>query len=227
MHIMEGFLPAKQAAAWTLVATPFIVMGYRALSRIWRERPQARLLLGAAAAFIFVLSALKLPSIGGSCSHPTGTGLGALLFGPSLMAVLGSVVLLFQALLLAHGGITTLGANAMAMAVAGPWAAWGVYRLALQFHWNREIAIFLAAATGNLVTYGVTASQLALAFPDPASGFGGAWLKFMGVFALTQVPLAIMEGLLTVLIIRALASHAFDELDAVLGRAPVVQEVRL
>ena len=38
-----------------------------------------RTLLGVAAAFSFVLSALKLPSVTGSCSHPTGTGLGALL----------------------------------------------------------------------------------------------------------------------------------------------------
>ncbi|MHC5717694.1 MAG: energy-coupling factor ABC transporter permease, partial [Nostoc sp.] len=38
-----------------------------------------------------------------SCSHPTGTGLDAVLFGSLTMSVLGSLVLLFQALLLAHG----------------------------------------------------------------------------------------------------------------------------
>ncbi len=61
---------------------------------------------------MFVLSALKIPSVTGSCSHPTGVGLGAIMFGPSVMFVLGTIVLIFQALLLAHGGITTLGANA-------------------------------------------------------------------------------------------------------------------
>ena len=71
-------------------------------------------------AFAFVLSALKIPSITGSCSHPTGVGLGAILFGPMTMAVLGLIVLLFQALLLAHGGLTTLGANTFSMAIAGP-----------------------------------------------------------------------------------------------------------
>ena len=50
--------------------------------------------LGVAAAVTFVLSALKLPSVTGSCSHPTGTGLGALLFGPAAMAPIGLVVLL-------------------------------------------------------------------------------------------------------------------------------------
>ena len=41
----------------------------------------------------------------------TGTGLGAILFGPSAVSILGLIVLLFQAILLAHGGLTTIGAN--------------------------------------------------------------------------------------------------------------------
>ena len=120
MHIMEGFLPAAHAAAWTAVSAPFVVVGAIKLQRMVRSRPEARLNLAAAGAYAFVLSALKLPSVTGSCSHPTGTGLGAVLFGPPVMAVLGTIVLLFQALLLAHGGLTTLGANVFSMAVVGP-----------------------------------------------------------------------------------------------------------
>jgi cobalt/nickel transport system permease protein len=37
------------------------------------------------------------------------------------MAILGAIVLLFQALLLAHGGLTTIGANIFSMAIVGPW----------------------------------------------------------------------------------------------------------
>ena len=71
-------------------------------------------------AFIFVISSLKIPSVTGSCSHMTGTGLGAILFGPAAVSVLGLIVLLFQAVLLAHGGLTTIGANTFSMAIAGP-----------------------------------------------------------------------------------------------------------
>ncbi len=119
MHIMEGFLPVGWAAFWWAVSLPFIVLGFISLTRITKEKPQLKLLLGLAGAFAFVLSALKIPSVTGSCSHPTGTGLGAVLFGPLAMSVLGTLVLLFQALLLAHGGLTTLGANAFSMAIAG------------------------------------------------------------------------------------------------------------
>ncbi|MBK1646112.1 cobalamin biosynthesis protein CbiM [Thiocapsa imhoffii] len=210
MHIMEGFLPPLHAAAWTAVSVPFLVFGARRIVRITREQPQLKLLLASAGAFAFVLSALKLPSVSGSCSHPTGTGLGAILFGPSVMAVLGAVVLLFQAVLLAHGGLTTLGANIVSMAIVGPWVAYGCFRLARPI--GLGLAVFLAAMLGNLATYAVTTVQLALAFPDPTSGFAGALVKFGGIFALTQIPLAIIEGLVTVVVINLLIRISGDDL---------------
>ena len=213
MHIAEGFLPAGHAAAWTVAAAPFVVHGARAVVKEVRENPESTLLLGAAGAFTFVLSAIKLPSITGSSSHPTGTGVGAVLFRPPVMALLGTVVLLFQALLLAHGGLTTLGANAFAFAVAGPWVGYGAYRLARVLGAGLLPAVFAAVALADLATYVTTSAQLALAFPDAASGIPGALAKFLGVFALTQVPLAIAEGLLGVLLFRVLTTNARPELE--------------
>lgn len=152
MHIMEGFLPPVHAAAWTAAAAPFVLAGTRRITQILEDNPQAKLLLAASGAFTFMLSALKIPSVTGSCSHPTGTGLGAILFGPSVMAVLGTIVLLFQALLLAHGGITTLGANVFSMAIVGPWVAYGVFRGIRGLHGSLAIAVFFAAMLGNLAT---------------------------------------------------------------------------
>ena len=118
MHIMEGYLPAAHCIGWSAAALPFLALGVKRLSARLRDDPEARLLLGAAGGFAFVLSALKLPSVTGSCSHPTGIGFGTVLFGPSIMSVVGCVVLLFQALLLAHGGLTTLGATCFSRAIA-------------------------------------------------------------------------------------------------------------
>ncbi len=212
MHIMEGFLPPLHAAAWTAVAVPFVAAGAMKAGRLMREKPETRLLLGACGAFAFVLSALKLPSVTGSCSHPTGTGLGAVLFGPPVMALMATIVLLFQALLLAHGGITTLGANVVSMGVVGPWVAWALYRGGRAVGLSLPLAVFLAAAFGDLATYATTSVQLALAFPDPASGVAGALLKFLSVFALTQVPLAVVEGLLTVAVVNWLTRNNAEEL---------------
>jgi cobalt/nickel transport system permease protein len=213
MHIMEGFLPPGWCLFWFAVALPFWAAGLWRIKRLVAEQPETRLLLGLSGAFAFVLSALKIPSVTGSSSHPTGTGLGAILFGPAAMSVLGTVVLLFQALLLAHGGLTTLGANAVSMAVAGPLVAWAIWR-ALGSRAPVWLAVFLAAALSDLLTYVVTALQLALAYPDPAGGVAASLLKFGAIFAVTQIPLAVSEGVLTVLIFNALQANAQSELHA-------------
>ena len=214
MHIMEGYLPVAHAAGWWVVSLPFMAAGVRSLKRIVREHPSARALLGTSSAFVFVLSALKLPSVTGSCSHPTGTGFGAILFGPSVMAVLGSIVLLFQALLLAHGGLTTLGANAFSMAIVGPWVAYGLFHALSRCGASFSITVFLATSLGDLMTYVCTSAQLALAFPDTTSGFIGAFVKFLAIFAVTQIPIAVAEGLVTVILLNALKSYNPEELRA-------------
>lgn len=212
MHIAEGFLPVQWAVFWWAIALPFFLVGVRSITRITEQNPELKLLLALSGAFTFVLSALKIPSVTGSCSHPTGTGLGAILFGPSIMTVLGGLVLLFQAVLLAHGGLTTLGANLFSMAIVGPCVAYGVYHLVLKTG-HQKVAIFLASALEDLLTYVMTSIQLALAFPAASGGVWAAFLKFAGIFAVTQIPLAISEGLLTVLVWNWLHTYNREELE--------------
>jgi cobalt/nickel transport system permease protein len=180
------------------------------------------MLLGVASAFAFLLSALKLPSVTGSCSHPTGVGLGALLFGPAAMVPVGFVVLLFQALLLAHGGLTTLGANVFSMAIVGPFVSYGAFRAIAALGLSRAAAVFTGACLGDLATYLTTSAQLAWAFPDPVGGVGASFAKFAGIFALTQLPIAISEGLLTVLVVNAMARFNAHELRTL----PVMAHVK-
>lgn len=212
MHIAEGFLPAAHAAGWTVAAAPFVIYGARQVVVTVRQHPSSGPLLAAVGAFSFVMSAIKLPSVTGSSSHPTGTGLGTGIFKPPVMAFLGTIVLLFQALLLAHGGITTLGANAFSMAIAGPWAGYGVFCLLRKAGVGVLTSVFALAFVADLFTYVVTSFQLALAFPATEGGFGESLTEFMGVFAITQVPLAVVEGLITVVIVRVLMQVASSEL---------------
>lgn len=214
MHIMEGFLPPVWAISWGVFSIPFIVMGLFSINKTIGENPRLKIILAMAGAFAFALSALKIPSVTGSCSHPTGVGLGAILFGPTAMSVLGLIVLLFQALLLAHGGLTTLGANTFSMAVVGPLVAFATYKVVKKANGPQWLAVFLAAALGNLLTYILTSVQLALAFPAEVGGFSASLAKFLGIFAVTQIPLAISEGILTVLIFNAIAAYGKDEIKS-------------
>ncbi|MFN8094109.1 MAG: energy-coupling factor ABC transporter permease [Vicinamibacteria bacterium] len=205
MHIAEGFLPPLHALAWSAVALPAAVGGGRAIVRLAGAEDDTRARIAAAGGFCLLLSSLKLPSFAGSCSHPTGVGLGALLVGPAAMGGLALVVLAYQSLLLAHGGITTLGANLVALGVVGPWAAWAVHRTALALRFPGGAAVALAAAVGSLGTYATTSVQLGLAFPDATGGRPAAVFEFASLFLPVQLPLALGEGALTAIALGTLA----------------------
>jgi cobalt/nickel transport system permease protein len=221
MHIAEGFLAPQWCLLWYAVTLPFLAAGIYTIRKQTAANHKIKILLGVAGAFTFLLSALKLPSVTGSCSHMTGTGLGAILFGPATMSVLGLIVLLFQALLLAHGGITTLGANTFSMGIAGPFLSWGIYMLLSRLRIPQSITVFAATFAGSLFTYCVTAFQLALAFPGANGSVAVSFVKFGTVFGFTQLPLSVIEGLVSVMVFHFIQSHNHDELLAldVYGRA--------
>ncbi|MHC1576269.1 MAG: energy-coupling factor ABC transporter permease [Methanosarcinaceae archaeon] len=212
MHIFEGFLPGPWWQIWFAISIPVIMYGMYKLNNVVKEHRELVPLLAVAGAFIFVLSSLKMPSVTGSSSHPTGTGMAAILFGPAITAVLGTIVLLYQALFLAHGGLTTLGANVFSMAIAGPVVAYVIYKAGMKANINFYVVVFLAATLADWVTYVVTSFELALAFPAEVGGVMASFKAFALVFATTQVPLAIMEGALTALIFKYVVQVKSDAL---------------
>jgi len=202
MHIMEGFLPLQWAVFWWVLALPCLAFGVLQLKRILGQDREALPLLGVTGGFIFILSSLKLPSVTGSCSHPTGTGISSVCFGPWVTSVICAIVLLFQSLFLAHGGLSVLGANIISMGVVGPLAGWAIYRAFRDTGVNMYFVVFLACAIADLCTYIVTSLELALAYPAEVGGFAGSFVLFMGIFAITQVPLAIVEGVVLALVFK-------------------------
>jgi cobalt/nickel transport system permease protein len=202
MHIMEGFLPLEWCLVWWAVAIPFLGWGVHRLRQVLDADREALPLLGVTGAFIFILSSLKLPSVTGSSSHPTGTGLSAICFGPAITSVVCLVVLLFQSLFLAHGGLSVLGANIVSMGIAGPAVGYLVYRMLRGTRVNLYATVFLACAVTDLVTYLTTSLQLALAFPAEVGGVAASFGVFFVIFAVTQVPLAIIEGIVLSLVFK-------------------------
>ena len=215
MHIMEGYLPAGWCIAWGALCIPFLVAGAVSLKRKIAYQGKVKLLIALCAAFVFIISSLKIPSVTGSCSHATGTGLGAILFGPSIMSVLGIIVLLFQAILLAHGGLTTLGANTFSMAIFGPFVSYGLFQLLKKCKAPMGLAVFLSATIGDMATYCLTSVQLAAAYPG--DNFWASFGKFIAVFAPTQVPIAIAEGILTVIVYNVIQKNCVKELKELSG----------
>jgi cobalt/nickel transport system permease protein len=209
---MEGFLPHPWWEIWFALSLPIVAYGIYKMNKMIKGNREILPLLAVAGAFIFVLSSLKMPSVTGSCSHPTGTGMGAIIFGPAITSVMAMIVLIYQALFLAHGGLTTLGANTFSMGIAGPIVGYLVYKAAMKSRLNLYLAVFLAAMLADWATYVVTSIQLALAFPAASGGVLASLEAFAAVFAITQVPLAIVEGVVTALMFKYIVQLRSDVL---------------
>ena len=192
MHIMEGFLDPIWCVAWFILAIPFVVLGAKKIIELMREHPEHKMTIALSGAFIFLLSSLKLPSVTGSSSHPTGTGFSAVLYGVCVTSFLATIVLIFQALLLAHGGLTTLGANIFSMGVVGPFVGALIWVLLRKAKASIPVSMFFAALFADLITYVVTSIQMTLNHGQSIDAF----VSFMTNYAATQLPLALMEGIL-------------------------------
>jgi cobalt/nickel transport system permease protein len=204
MHIMEGFLPLFWCVVWFAISLPIVVWGAFRVTKVLREHPEQKMTMGVSGAFVFVLSSLKLPSVTGSSSHPTGTCASTILYGVAVTSTISIIVLLFQALLLAHGGITTLGANVFSMGIAGPFVAYIAYKGLQKANVSLVPTVFIVAFLADIVTYVTTAFQLALAYPTNGSVLA-SFTTFFDIFAITQIPLSIAEGVLMVLFFDYLA----------------------
>jgi len=205
-------LPLYWCVFWYVISLPVVAYGAYKMSKLMKANRDVLPLLAVSGAFIFVLSSLKMPSVTGSCSHPTGTGIGAILFGPWITSVLSIIVLIYQAIFLAHGGLTTLGANTFSMGIAGPIMGYLVYKGAMKWGVNMYIAVFLAALIADWATYIVTSIELALAFPAASGGVLASFEAFLAVFAVTQIPLAIVEGAVTALMFKYIVQLRSDVL---------------
>lgn len=197
MHLADGVLPGSWCTTWTLVALPFVVFAWRRFDA--RRVRDGRLfpLVAMIGAAVFAISCMPVPiPIVGSCSHPCGTGLAAIVVGPWLTVLITTVALLVQALFLAHGGLTTLGADVLSMGVVGGFVGFAVYRLARRVGLGVFGAAFLAGVLADWATYATTAIELAAGLHGERS-FGALFGAICLAFAPTQLPLGLLEGALT------------------------------
>ncbi len=197
MHISEGILPFDWAVLWFAVAAPFVALGVKRLNGLAKDDLAMKPLVGLMAAVVFVISCMPIPvPTAGTCSHPCGTGIAAILVGPLVSVLVAAVALLIQAIFLAHGGLSTLGADIVSMGVAGSFAGWLVFRGARKAGANLAVAGFLAGVAADWLTYAVTSVELASAIRgnEPFLPLFG---KILIAFVPTQLPLGILEGAMT------------------------------
>jgi cobalt/nickel transport system permease protein len=194
MHVSDGILPASWAIFWFAVSIPFLVLGLRNLKLRSEHDPHIKAFVGLVGAGVFVISCMPIPvPTAGTCSHPCGTGIAAILIGPALSCVVASVALFLQALFLAHGGLTTLGANIVSMGIVGSYAGYAAFVVARRLGAPWVVAAFAAGLLADWGTYGTTSLTLALALHGDTS-FWTLFTSILVAFVPTQVPLGVVEG---------------------------------
>lgn len=205
MHLSEGILPANYAGLFGIISLPFVIYGFWLIGKRKKENPLYFSMVGLIGATVFVLSAFPIPvPIAGTCSHPAGTGLSAVILGPFQSVVTAFISLLIQALFMAHGGITTLGANVFTMGIGGSFCGFFAYYLARKFNFSVFTAGFLAGFIADITTYFLTAFVIAISI---APSFTEGLLEVSLAFVPTQIPLAILEGIIAGFALKYIAEH--------------------
>lgn len=197
MHISEGILPFDWAALWTVIAIPFVAYGLYKLKKLSAIDLSFKPLVGLMAAVVFIISCMPIPvPTAGTCSHPCGTGISGILVGPAISILITAVALLIQALFLAHGGLSTWGADIVSMGVIGSFAGYLTFRGLRALKANLWIAGFMAGLFADWATYLTTSVELASGIKGD-SPFMPLFWKILIAFIPTQLPLGILEGAMT------------------------------
>lgn len=218
MHIPENYLSPSTCAALGTAMLPFWIHAFKAA----REElsPEKTPLLGAGAAFSFLIMMFNLPLPGGTSLHAVGAPLLAILLGPWNACLCLSVALAIQAFFFGDGGILALGANCFNMALVMPFSTYLLYRLFRGVNpSSRREGIALFASAYLAINLGALTTSLLLGV-QPLLFHDAKGLPLYAPYPLSVTLPAMLiphllvggtvEGLLTVLLVRFVEKAAPD-----------------
>ena len=201
MHIPDGLLPAQVVAGGYAVTGLGTWYSLRQINRRGNAReqiPKASLLTAA----FFVASSLYIPLPPVSVHLILNGLLGVMLGYFALPAIL--IGLFFQALMIGHGGLTTLGVNGAMMGIPAL-LAYSVFQLhhGLEKFLPQRLAMGICAFLGGSVGLGLTVLIfIGLTMTNLPTGLDqAAEDRAIVVLALGHLPLIFLEGIFTALLV--------------------------
>ncbi len=228
MHISEGIITGLPALGYTAVAIGLTAVGAKKMKDFITENPEKKPLLAMGGAFIFLLSLIPIPAFTGTCSHPAGSPLAAILLGPWIGLTLTAMSLFLQAAFFAHGGFSTWGANVITLGVGGAFCGWLAFKAARQAGFSLVISAGIGGLIGDLMTYAIAGFSLSLVMafgPNPQLSFSQYLVAIYAAYLPTQGPIAIGEMFLTGLLIGYVFKQRpeiLQELKVVFSKAVII-----
>lgn len=203
MHIPDGFLNGATSAGTVVIAAGGL--GY-SIKRAGAHLQENRIALtGLVAAFIFALQMLNFPVAAGTSGHLLGGALGVILVGPWLGITAVSVVVIIQALVLADGGVSALGANILNMALVTGFVGWGVFRMMVKTLPRSWTTVLVASFTAALAS--VVASSIAFVVEYAIGGRGNVDVATVfAAMAGVHFLIGVGEGLISAATVGAVAA---------------------
>lgn len=190
MHIPDGFLSTPVWVGSKAVALPVVWYCLRRAKNYFETSRTP--LLGVMGAFVFAAQMLHFPVGVGASGHLTGAVLLAATLGPSAATVVMTAILVVQSLVFQDGGVLTLGANILNLAIAGVWIGYLPLRLSRKAsNYTRRLALFLGAWMSLMSVALLGAVELSLSQVAPPT------LLFTSLLAIHAL-LGIAEGLITI-----------------------------
>lgn len=226
MHAPDGFLNAGTAVVTGVISVGTVGAALRQAKTTLKEKQVP--LAGIAAAFIFAAQMFNFPVAAGTTGHLLGGAMAAILLGPSVGAIVVTIVVVIQALAFADGGLTALGYNVLNMAVVTAFGGYALFRLFRRLLPTSTTGII--AATGLAAGLSVVLSAMAFSIqwlfgataPVPFDTVFGA---MVGVHLLIGIGEGIVSGLAvgTVLAARPDLVYGVRDVDrsAFGARAPM------
>jgi len=210
MHISDGVLSFQMSIVWFLLCIPFVLKGIKDIDKRKKMDADYLPLLAMIGVAVFILSVLHIPvPVAGSCSHPTGGALAAIVVGAFPAVVINMLALLFQAIFLAHGGLVVWGANTFSMGVVGVLSGYGVYVLLSSFRLKPWTAAAIAGFVADIMTYSAAGLQLAIDLHGTQSILT-SWKIYTIGYLPTQVPLALLDALLAGFMVKYIIKSRVD-----------------
>lgn len=211
MHLPDGFLTANTWIPAWIVSLGGIGFSFRKVSKSFKEKTIP--MMGVTSAFIFAAQMINFPVIGGTSGHLLGGVLAAVLLGPFAGAIILTIVLTAQCFLFQDGGVTTLGANILNMAIVGTMGGYYVYsaiRKLLGGDKGILIGVIVASWLSVIFAASACAIELALSKTSPLSI---TFPAMAGIHALIGIGEAIITFLIIKFILKVRPDFIFIEGD--------------
>jgi len=180
MHIADGIIDTRICIAAHAVSLGMIYLCSRRVDA--EEIPK----MGITGAAMFVVSLIHIPFAGTSI-HPGLFGIAGIILGRRAFPVIFTI-LLFQSLIFQHGGLITLGVNALNMGT-GAFAAWFIWK---QKYVPEFVRAMLAGFAGVIIPALLMATEFRL------TGYGKGIFIIFSVYVFA----AIAEAVITLVVVK-------------------------